>query len=542
MTSYCGVRKEIKEKKEKEKEEEHWILSWRPEFLRMEIDGAMIPVATPWDGMAVSTFKTVNEVDNDFRANAHEDTTMADSIKCGVEIERQGNHDDLVRSIEFGKESSTLAVRELCRNEYMIPSSVTDTRVTNQNLCDNNKKSKTDSVLRELQNDHETQNTHDLASLIRLLKDKEPYRDETNKDVLFDYEIQFFAETYGITDFLLVFACGDLVFWLEDHGVIYFWFRIDDSMIRGGENLKEALTNYLFNQENLCYVDEITRKLVPINAYDKEAEELVKPPEACNNIDVTKAEKISVNIYFDLLDQSIKDYKLNHGLSYLLTEKIREYGWVDMDFKDKEILHQYSKKVGEEDWKNFSDINLKIKDFPNGIRTKCYSEKEYVLQEWSRAPVTERKKPSNLDTNIDTCMEDTEVKENEAKEKEKEWWSSKDSLERDVKFKQFARCVDKIKARRFFPFETNAVNSSQNDIDNWGGGQKGNPWPTIILEAASSETLRHAIDKQCLKFCQIASLQQNPNTTRFEAIEEVRCVFLQLSDRIWFCIFKWTRK
>jgi hypothetical protein len=25
-------------------------------------------------------------------------------------------------------------------------------------------------------------------------------------------------------------------------------------------------------------------------------------------------------------------------------------------------------------------------------------------------------------------MEDTEVKENEAKEKEKEWWSSKDSL------------------------------------------------------------------------------------------------------------------
>ncbi|CAB4380056.1 unnamed protein product [Rhizophagus irregularis] len=127
-------------------------------------------------------------------------------------------------------------------------------------------------------------------------------------------------------------------------------------------------------------------------------------------------------------------------------------------------------------------------------------------------------------------MEDTEVKENEAKEKEKEWWSSKDSLERDVKFKQFARCVDKIKARRFFPFETNAVNSSQNDIDNWGGGQKGNPWPTIILEAASSETLRHAIDKQCLKFCQIASLQQNPNTTRFEAIEEwitidCNCIF-----------------
>ena len=94
---------------------------------------------------------------------------------------------------------------------------------------------------------------------------------------MFDYEIQFFDKTYGITDFHLVFACGDWVFWLEDHGVIYFWSRIDDSMIRGGKNLKEALTNYLFNQKNLCYVDEITRELVPINAYDKEA-----------GIDVTK--------------------------------------------------------------------------------------------------------------------------------------------------------------------------------------------------------------------------------------------------------------
>jgi hypothetical protein len=110
-------------------------------------------------------------------------------------------------------------------------------------------------MLRELPNDREIQNTHDLASLIKLLKDKERYRDETNKDVLAE-DIQLFAETYGITDFLLVFACGDSVFWLEEHGVIYFWSRIDDSMIRGGENLKEALTNYLFNQKNLCYVDE----------------------------------------------------------------------------------------------------------------------------------------------------------------------------------------------------------------------------------------------------------------------------------------------
>ena len=60
-------------------------------------------------------------------------------------------------------------------------------------------------------------------------------------------------------------------------------------MIRGGDNLKEALTNYLYHQENLYYVDKITRKLVPINAYDKEAEEWAKSPEAYIDIDVIEA-------------------------------------------------------------------------------------------------------------------------------------------------------------------------------------------------------------------------------------------------------------
>jgi hypothetical protein len=60
-------------------------------------------------------------------------------------------------------------------------------------------------------------------------------------------------------------------------------------MIRGGGNLKEALTNYLFNHENLCYVDEFTHKLVPVNAYDKEAKEWIKSPEKYfAEIDVTE--------------------------------------------------------------------------------------------------------------------------------------------------------------------------------------------------------------------------------------------------------------
>jgi hypothetical protein len=70
------------------------------------------------------------------------------------------------------------------------------------------------------------------------LNNKYPYRDETNKNVLTDVEILLFAGMYGITDFRLVFVTyDDSVFWLEDpDGVFYFWSRIDDSMIRGGDN------------------------------------------------------------------------------------------------------------------------------------------------------------------------------------------------------------------------------------------------------------------------------------------------------------------
>jgi phosphoglycerol transferase MdoB-like AlkP superfamily enzyme len=60
-------------------------------------------------------------------------------------------------------------------------------------------------------------------------------------------------------------------------------------MIRGGDNLEEALINYLYHQDNLYYVDENTFKLIPIHAFDKEAEEWAKSPKAYLDIDVIKA-------------------------------------------------------------------------------------------------------------------------------------------------------------------------------------------------------------------------------------------------------------
>ncbi|GBB92903.1 hypothetical protein RclHR1_20790002 [Rhizophagus clarus] len=192
-------------------------------------------------------------------------------------------------------------------------------------------------------------------------------------------------------------------------------------------------------------------------------------------------------------------------------------------------------------------------------------------------------------------------------------------LARDVKYNNFITRVEKIKARRYFDYRNgtvtiielptgehesgalrnlffNAVNNNttpQDGVDDWGAkslytnlptdeyeepdtcfvprrlldpqnpaqnpcDRNGNPWPTIIFEVASSETLQHVMNKinnywlapnrcedvivikigawrtrhrnqarrplrslRCLKFCRTATLQQNPNATTFDAIEEI---------------------
>jgi hypothetical protein len=58
-----------------------------------------------------------------------------------------------------------------------------------------------------------------------------------------------------------------------------------------------------------------------------------------------KSEKNSVKIYFDLLDKSNDDYKISHSLSYLLIKKIREFGWVDIDFTTETEIRNVLQKV-----------------------------------------------------------------------------------------------------------------------------------------------------------------------------------------------------
>ena len=50
-----------------------------------------------------------------------------------------------------------------------------------------------------------------------------------------------------------------------------------------------------------------------------------------------------------MLEKSNSDYKKGHALSYILTEKIREFEWHDMDFaseiNDEKALKQISQVI-----------------------------------------------------------------------------------------------------------------------------------------------------------------------------------------------------
>uniref|UniRef100_U9TQR8 Uncharacterized protein n=1 Tax=Rhizophagus irregularis (strain DAOM 181602 / DAOM 197198 / MUCL 43194) TaxID=747089 RepID=U9TQR8_RHIID len=93
-------------------------------------------------------------------------------------------------------------------------------------------------------------------TLLNLLKSKYPFREETNQNILYDYEIRRLADFYNITDFYPVLACLD--------GAIYMWSRTDESMIFGGHNLKEALENYLFIKKIFA-----TFKITSMNLYNE---------------------------------------------------------------------------------------------------------------------------------------------------------------------------------------------------------------------------------------------------------------------------------
>ncbi|RGB36687.1 hypothetical protein C1646_666735 [Rhizophagus diaphanus] len=96
-------------------------------------------------------------------------------------------------------------------------------------------------------------------------------------------------QLYGISNVHPILASNDnYVFWLEDTaGIIYMWSHVEWSMSYLGRELREALVNYLFYQDNICYVVEFTHEFISKNEIRQKAKELA---DSCEPIDIDDIE------------------------------------------------------------------------------------------------------------------------------------------------------------------------------------------------------------------------------------------------------------
>jgi hypothetical protein len=89
----------------------------------------------------------------------------------------------------------------------------------------------------------------------------------------------------------ILISDDNYVIWLEDTDcavcAIYVWSRVIGSMLYVGKDLREALMNYLFHQDNICYVIEFTHEIIPINELHQQARELAESYEI-DTLEVTK--------------------------------------------------------------------------------------------------------------------------------------------------------------------------------------------------------------------------------------------------------------
>jgi len=172
------------------------------------------------------------------------------------------------------EESKILGLRQLCRDQSVVSAPPMEEGSFNKNTHNFNSNKTINASMPQLSDYSGSQyEQYDLPELLFSLKDKYSFRDETNKNILYDDEIKRFAKLYCITNFCLVLSCDDSIFWLKDSdGVIYIWSRIDGMMMRAGCDMKEALLNFLFHGENLCYVEDYTLELIPVIKVNEEAD------------------------------------------------------------------------------------------------------------------------------------------------------------------------------------------------------------------------------------------------------------------------------
>ncbi|CAB5368817.1 unnamed protein product [Rhizophagus irregularis] len=192
-------------------------------------------------------------------------------------------------------ENKGLKFQQLCQEQPTGTFSILETKLTNLTSFDYNERLERQATLRKLSCDLEAKYSQDVPVLLNILKSFYPFN-ETSSDVLEDYEINDFFELYGISDVRPILASNDnYVFWLENTtGIIYMWSRVDSTMSYLGGELREALVNYLFHQENICYVIEFTHELIPENEIEQKARELADSFKSIGEWVVTKGSNSAI--------------------------------------------------------------------------------------------------------------------------------------------------------------------------------------------------------------------------------------------------------
>ncbi|CAI2175579.1 9625_t:CDS:2 [Funneliformis geosporum] len=134
------------------------------------------------------------------------------------------------REREYDPGKGALEIRQLYRDLPIDTSINVETRYANQTSLNLNTNRGSDTTLRQL--------PHEISS------DK----------VLYDREITDFLE---VMVFLIKSTLSQ-----DTAGAIYIWSRMESSMEYVGLDLREALINYLFHQDNICYIIEETHEII----------------------------------------------------------------------------------------------------------------------------------------------------------------------------------------------------------------------------------------------------------------------------------------
>ncbi|CAI2179260.1 11371_t:CDS:2 [Funneliformis geosporum] len=87
---------------------------------------------------------------------------------------------------------------------------------------------------------------------------------------------EFFAKYYGVHDIcpLYVDHHGFSLWMLDKNKRLLCWNEMEGSITYLGSNLTEGFTNYLIHPERLCYITEEDFKLVPIDEFERQIDEM----------------------------------------------------------------------------------------------------------------------------------------------------------------------------------------------------------------------------------------------------------------------------